>query len=154
MPKRHLHFVTQAGFTLVELVVVIAVLGIMSTVAIMNSGSPAELSLPSQAEKMANDVRYIQTLAHTSGKRMRFSITTGANGSYSSASCDSVSGPCTSPVTVGKLEKGIVLGGTATVDFDTLGQPSAAASYTLTIDGSKKTVSVAPLTGFVTVTTP
>lgn len=143
-----------SGFTLVELIIVIVVLGILSVYAIMTSVSPSELSLPSQAEKMASDIRYVQTLAHTTGKRMRLSMSFGLNGSYSIASCDSVSS-CGTSVILGVVEKDIDLDGSPpTIDFDTLGRPSATATYTLSYGTvSSKTVSVEPLTGFVTITT-
>ena len=48
-------------------------------------------------------------------------------------------------------KKNVVLGGTSTVIFNSLGQPSAAATYTLTTGSSTIIVSVAALTGFVTV---
>ena len=73
---------TQTGFTLVELVIVIVVLGIMSVYAMMKGASPAEMSVPSQAQKLASDIRHAQTLAYTSGNRMRLTITAGANGTY------------------------------------------------------------------------
>lgn len=155
--KRYFCVTRQFGFTLVELVIVIVVLGIMSAYAIMNSASPSELSLPSQAATMASDIRHTQTLAHTTGNRMRLTIVTGANGSYSSASCDT-SNVCSNVFSV-SLEKNVVLGGaTTTLYFDTLGQPktsanvATSASYTLAYGGSTKTINVAALTGFVTVT--
>ncbi|MCK9989975.1 MAG: hypothetical protein RugAbin2_00989 [Rugosibacter sp.] len=149
MTARHFNLTPQAGFTLVELVMTVVILGILSVYAFMNSTSSADLSLPSQAQTMAADLRYTQMLAHTSGKRMRLKITSGANGSYS-AGC--VSGSCAQAFSA-SLKQGVVLNGTATLDFDTLGQPSSAASYTLkSPEGSVKTVTVAPLTGLVTVT--
>lgn len=151
----------QQGFTLVELIIVIVVLGILAAVGIMNSPSPAELSLPSQAEKLASDIRHAQTLAHTSGNRLRLTIDTDtANDSYAIGCVDTALISCPQAFTV-QIEKNVQLTGTSpTIDIDTLGQPKTSAnaattaSYTLTYDGSSKTVSVAALTGFVTVTPP
>ena len=151
----------RAGFTLVELVIVIVVLGIVSVYAAMKSVSAAEATLPSQAQKMASDIRHTQTLAYTWGKRLRISITSGVNGSYSVSCVTAGASPCdTSPVidpATGNgfsvaLQKNVVLDPSPTLDFNSLGQPSAAVSYTATSGGSTKTIWVAALTGYVTVT--
>ena len=152
------------GFTLVELVFVIVIVGIMSAYVTMQGYSAAEMSLPSQAQKMASDIRHARTLATTWGQRLRLSVTAGANGNYQVVSCtvnpttgvvsSCNASPVVDPVTgIGfsvNLQKGVALAGPTTLDFNSLGQPSAAASYTLT-SGSVKTINVAALTGFVTV---
>lgn len=140
----------QRAFTIVELVIVIAVLGILSAYAMMKGASLDELSLPSQAQKLASDIRHAQTLAYTSGNRMRLTITPGVNGTYG-VTCVTGTMPCNSDFSV-TLEKNVVLAGTpTTLDFTSLGQPSAGASYTLTSGSSTVTVAVAALTGLVTV---
>jgi MSHA pilin protein MshC len=159
------------GFTLVELVIVIVVLGIISVYAVVKSVSPAEITLPSQAQTLASDIRHAQTLAYTWGKRMRLSISAGTT--YSVSCVTGASGsPCnTSNDFSVTLKKDVVLAGSVTrqdgapltcpasasaLEFNSLGQPvdclgnSAFASYTLT-SGSSKTVFVAALTGLVTV---
>ena len=151
---------SQTGFTLVELVIVIVVLGVMSAYATMKRSSPAEITLPSQAQKMASDIRHTQTLAYTWGKRMRLSVATpGANGTYR-VICFAGTPACTTSNDFSvTLEKGIVLAG-STLYFNSLGQPSdssgspvaSATSYTLGSSSDTETVSVAALTGLVTVT--
>ncbi len=74
MSARNVRPTLQSGFTLVELIIVIVLLGIMSAYAIMKSASVAEATLPSQAEKMASDIRQAQTLAYTTGQRMRLTV--------------------------------------------------------------------------------
>ncbi len=137
------------GFTLVELIIVIVVLGIVSTYAVMKGMPVAEVTLPSQAQKMASDIRHAQMLAYTSGKRMSLAITAGPNGIYRVNCVTAGSCPQSFSVTLGK---GVVLGVAPTIDFDTMGKPSAAASYTMSYGSSaNKTISVAALTGNVTV---
>lgn len=150
MLPRRFRSVPQIGFTLVELVIVIVVLGVISAYAVMKSVSPAEFTLPSQAQKLASDIRHAQTLAYTSGNRMRLTITAGTNGTYG-VTCVTGSAPCNTDFSV-TLQKDVVLAGTpTTLDFTSLGQPSAGASYTLTSGSSTVTVAVAALTGLVTV---
>ena len=139
---------SQTGFTLVELIIVIVVLGIMSAYAVMRYTSPAEVTLPSQAQTMASNIRAVQTLATTSGRRIRIDFTA----TRYTVSCVDGANPC--PGFYVDLENGVTLStiSITPLDFNSLGQPlnsagaSTAASYTL---GGAKTVSVAALTGFV-----
>jgi len=144
---------------LIELIIVIVVLGILSAYAAMKTVSPADVTLPSQAQKMATDLRHAQTLASTWGA----SLVVSAGGSAYSVSCltASASAPCNaSPVidpasgaafSVG-LQQGVsfISPTSATLTFNSLGQPSAAASYTLSSGSSTNTVAVAAMSGKVT----
>lgn len=150
----------NAGFTIVELVMVIVVLGIISVYAVTRSAPPAEVTLPSQAQKMASDIRHAQTLATTWGRRLRITITEGANGTYNVSCVTAGAAPCNANPVIDPatgngfnvaLQQNVQLAGTATLDFNSLGQPTAAANYTLTSGTAVVTVTVAALTGYVTV---
>ncbi len=152
----------EAGFTLIELIIVLVVLGIISVYAVMKSEPSATLTLPSQARDMASDILHAQTLASTQGVSLRLAICSGANGTYTVSNTSSAATACNqsavtdpatgSPFSV-SLKQGVVLGGSpTTLDISSLGQPSVAASYTLTSNGATETVAVAALTGQVTVT--
>lgn len=140
-----------AGFTLVELVIVIVVLAIISAYAIIKSTSPAEVTLPSQAETMASALRHTQALAYTSGQRRRVSALNG--NTYSVAICGG------SPITCPTTESTVTLQNSVTftavslvtLDFNTLGQPDGKATFTLRAGGASKTVCVAAVTGLVSV---
>lgn len=140
---------SQTGFTLVELIIVIAVLGVLSAYAVMKSVSPAEVTLPSQAQTVASDIRHVQTLAYTSGSRERLSVSAGT---FSAVPCSSPPISCSATANFSdNLAKNVTFVSDRTVDFDTLGRPSGAASFTLTSGSSSQTVCVAALTGLVSV---
>lgn len=142
---------SQTGFSLVELIVVIVVLGILSAYAVMRNITPAEMTVPSQAQTMASDIRHVQTLATTWGRRMRITIT----GTGYSVSCVDGAIPC--PTFSVSLQNGVTLTtiSITPLDFNSLGEPldsssaATSASYTLGSGSSVKTVSVQALTGFV-----
>ena len=157
MRLRYLSFSIRHGFTLVEFVVVIVVLGVVSAYAAMRGMHADDFTLPSQAQKLASDIRHAQTLAYTMGKRMRVTVTAGRNGSYG-VSC--VSGSCAQAYTV-TLARDVALNCTNfqattctndTLDLNSKGQPTASKSFTLDSQNGRKTVSVGVLTGDVTVT--
>jgi MSHA pilin protein MshC len=149
----------QSGFTLIELVIVLMVMGVLSVYAAMNNSNPAAYTLRSQAERMASDLRHVQTLATTWGRSLRITVAPGANGSYSVSCVNAGTFPCNSspvinPVTGSaftvSLQQGAALAGPTTLDIDSLGKPSAAATYVLSADTATRNVAVAALTGFVT----
>lgn len=150
----------STGFTLVELILVITILGIFGAYAFMKNGSAAVYTLYSQSRTMASQLRHAQALATVWGRSVRVSATAGANGTYSVSCVSGTSSPCDhTPVldpATGQsfsvtLEKGVVLAGPSTLDFDSHGKPSASATYTLTAGSETITLTVAALTGFVSV---
>lgn len=129
---------------------VIVLLGIVSAVAIMKSTTPGLVTLPSQAQQMASDIRHAQALAYTSGSRMRVTAVASGN-TYSVLTCSNSTTCSTTNFTV-TLQKGVTFasGTTATLDFDTLGQPSGNANFTLA-SGANQIVCVAAVTGAISV---
>lgn len=137
---------------------IVVVLGIMAMVGVETFSNPhPELSIPSQAEKLASSLRFLQTQANASGKAM--GLTVAVNGkSYSygectNSACDNA--PKSTLVNIEFKEFDILLSGTpATIYFDTLGRPSAAATYVFKITASGSAlgrVCVETVTGYVRV---
>ena len=66
---------SQAGFTFVELVVLLVLIGIVAAVAYSRSSTDA-LAVPTQAEKLAAVLRHTQALAMSQGTRHYVTLTT------------------------------------------------------------------------------
>lgn len=159
------------GFTLIEAIMVIVLIAILSVVAISRSNSVSDLTLQSQAEKMAADLRHAQALATSLGRNLSFSISPGSNGTYqvsctqdgnytyklSDAPCDRdpIIDPATRQAFTVALEKGTVLSAlqSTTLTFNTLGKPNASHSYALASSNWTIYVGVTAETGLAVVCT-
>ena len=139
----------------------IVVLGILAKVAMMKLLTPATMTLPTQAQSLADVIRRGQSLAMLRGERTQVAVTTsGANGRVAVA-CPA-STPCSTDTSI-TVSQGAVVGGASSVYFNSLGQPVDSAGTALTPDTSftlsyttggssaTHTVTVAALTGRVSV---
>ena len=83
MPSRlQNQFRNTAGFTLLELVMVIALIGIMSFVAIPKVIDTRTITMQGATTKLLGDIRYAQNLATTTGDTYGFRTTGSANTGY------------------------------------------------------------------------
>lgn len=153
----------QLGFTLLELVVTIILMSLLAVTIYFNWPNTT-FNLSGQAEQIAADMRYAQTLSMTTGQRYRFNKT-GTN-TYqilnSTGSAISLFGNTT--IT---LNNGITFGTLTNlpnnlIAFDGKGIPytdtstpgtalATTAVITLSSSGQTTTISITPGTGRVTV---
>lgn len=127
------------GFTLVELVVVIVILAILSVYAVSSNLDSAEMTVPSQADRLASDIRLAQSLAFTSGSQVSLSSTSS---SYT-ITCLTTGKPCVVPSNFPvTMKNGIPVSSGTSVTFKSNGEPTAIASFTVGSGGSSKTVDV------------
>jgi MSHA pilin protein MshC len=154
----------SAGFTLVELVIVLVLLGILAIAIIPRAPSKGSLTLTGQAHQLASDIRYVQSLSMTRGQRFCFRLTpTGYNMTTTAANA------CTAtptehpagralPVSLDGLSVNSTLPA-GDVIFNGKGAPYADATtalaanavITLSGEGGTKTVTISPVTGRVVV---
>jgi prepilin-type N-terminal cleavage/methylation domain-containing protein len=157
-------FLKEAGFTLIEMIMTIVVLGILLTgVYVKWPGST--INLGGQAAQLANDLRYTQSLSMTKDQRYRLVIVSSTTYQILNASGTAVMNAMGGTTTT--LNRGITFGTlsnlpSSLVAFDGVGIPytttaipgtalSSTASIPLTAGGSTKTVTIAPQTGMVSV---
>ena len=149
----------QTGFTLVELVMVIVLLGTLSAVALPKFFEKNTYSERAFFDDTLNAVRYAQKLAVATGCNVQVSISSNSytltrQGTSSSTSCPggstyslAVPHPSSGASSYSGTESGVTL--TSTVSsfiFNALGSVSTDA--TVTVNGSR-TISVIAETGFV-----
>ena len=80
---KHLIISDQSGFTFLELVTIIVIVGILSYVAVANfTDSNIRLQYQTLAQKMATDVRYARELAFSEGEGTRVYIDQANNRYY------------------------------------------------------------------------
>jgi len=147
---------SQAGFTLLELVVILVLMGSLSA-AIFLHWTPGSASLNAQAGQLARTLRHAQALALGQSRRLTFEVQSTT--AYAISDAGTV---ITDPQGLSQTYS-LVNGATLTgsdLYFDSLGRPvdssgnliASAQNWTLSAGGSTATISVTPLSGFVTVT--
>lgn len=150
-----------AGFTLLEMVFIVVVLAALAKFAMMKLVTPATMTLPTQAQSLADLIRRAQSLAVVRGQVMSVSVAaSGANGRVVVACA--ASAPCSTDTSL-TVSQGAMVGNAGTLYFNSLGQPvnsngaalASDTSFTLSYQTGENnatyTVTVAALTGRVSV---
>lgn len=150
------------GFTLIELIMVMVILGVVATVTAMRMPG-AGINVSAQAEQLASDIRYTQSLAMGRGQRFRINF---AAGSYQITDMAGVAQvhPGTGQTAAISLGSTVLSGynppfTNSYLAFDSLGVPytdptttqAGLAILTLTGGGEAYTLRVVPQTGRVQV---
>lgn len=144
------------GFTLLEMVVVLLLIGILGVVSAPHLISVSAATLDSQTKAFASDLRRAQLLASVRG----VSLCVQASGThYSVVQCNQPAVPIIDPATgiafTGDFQNGVGLTNAAIVpalQFNSAGQPNHATQYIVSANTSSYRVDVAALTGYVSVT--
>ena len=153
--------VARVGFTLIELIVVVVILAIMAAVVIPYVTGTSSMKAQSAARLVMSDLEYAQDLAITS--QSDITVTFDTSGNFYGVSNES--GPLNHPITKktyvvdfdtlaglsGVSLTAASFGGGSSVTFDSLGAPSPDGSVNVSAGVSGYQVTVAPITGRVTV---
>jgi prepilin-type N-terminal cleavage/methylation domain-containing protein len=158
--------VRDRGFTLQEMIAALLVLGVVSAIALSRMDN-APVLVSTQAEQLASDIRYAQTLAMTKAQRYIVSFPSATSYRFLDSTGNPVAHPLTGSSAAIVLASGITLqasvpGGNA-LGFDGRGVPysvtapatfngtlASQATITLSKEESSRTSTVAPQTGKVT----
>lgn len=151
------------GFTLMELLIVLVLVGILSGYVVLKTNDADSLLLQGYANRFAQHIKHAQMLAMSWGRPL--TITVSSTGYQVSCSSASAASPCNStpvidPATgqgfIVSLSDSVSLLDTGTIEFDPLGRPlqsgslSAVASQWRVVKGSfQVTVKVNPISGSV-----
>jgi len=161
------------GFTMMDLVMVIAILSIFSVMAIPRLTSLHTVKLYGVANKLASDIQYAQQVAISKQIRCGISFDTSAEsyfvyeGTYAGPTTPKATDPYTRGAFIVDYQsedpyKGIDLASTnfgGRLEFDSLGQPynnagiliPAEAKITLNCSGESREVLITPNTGAIRV---
>jgi prepilin-type N-terminal cleavage/methylation domain-containing protein len=74
------------GFTLIELVITMVMMGILSAVVVTDISARAQHSVTTQADQFRRNLSHLQLLAISRGARLRLTVAAGGGG-YSVATC-------------------------------------------------------------------
>ncbi len=137
------------GFTTIELIIVIVIMGIMMAIALPKLGIVGAIDLYSTARQVKSDIRYTQELAMSKFKTM--TITFGTD-TYTYSITDS--GGYSESKKLPKRSKAIFVSGTQLIfTFNSLGELTAGVGDKLKISsgGSSKEIVVEEYTGRATI---
>ncbi len=141
------HLKNSKGFTLIEMISVILVLGIISAVAIpmFDQGS---INATLVANTVQTDIQYVQELAMTRDQNVSIVFTNGSNTYEVPVDPNGVY-----PAETRQLPNGVVINGTTTVTFNGSGEHTSTSDsvVTLNANGVASTVTVQKYTGRATV---
>lgn len=151
----------RPGFTLVEILVVVVILGIAAAMVVPRIGGTGDQQVAAAARTLLCDLQYAQNEAIVSQQNVTITFDT-VSGSYLLSNAN---GTLQHPVTkkpyqvcysqTRGFEKvllaGVSFSGAQTVTFDPLGAPSSGGQVFLTADGRTWRITVASVTGRITV---
>lgn len=162
-PSSHLRPALQAGFTLVELIMVMVLMGILATVALPRFnfsgfdevGFRDKLRATLEFARKSAVAQRRTTCVTLAGNSLALTIdnvtpeTAGVGACPRQLTLPASDAACGGPTNAVCAPSGVALAGPAALRFTPLGQPSAAAAYTVTGGTVTYTINVTAETGYV-----
>lgn len=156
-PKKGYYRSMKNGFTLIEIIVVLSVLGILAALYTASTGNLSDVSIDTASRRLQSDLRYVQQLATNSGVNHGVVFTSGSG--YT-AYRGSPGTPVIDPVTRQSLTvsmatyQGVALNTTDRVEFDPTGTPVMGGDHRIRMtatSGSIRDIYVVDKTGAVVI---
>lgn len=151
------------GFTLLELVIVLVLIGILSSYALIKTSGSHSLLLRAHAEQLQQQIKHTQLLAMSWGQSLTMTLTATSyqvtcSAGIGSSPCDQ--SPVVDPVTGQAfkitLQDNVSLLDTGSIEFDALGRPRSGGSvspsdstWRLSDGDSQDTVTLRAISGSV-----
>ena len=154
---------SHKAFTIIEILIVVALLAIAGMMIVPMTSSAASIQIDSAANMIAADLEYAKSMAISRGQNFSVVFDAAAEAYQIKDQTGSViSHPVKKgfPYTVNfqnesRLNKVKILsadfGGSETVTFDYLGSPDNGGSVSLQAAGVTKTIRVEPVTGYISI---
>lgn len=145
----------QSGFTFVELVVVLVLVGILAVFAVPRLAPQSQFDLAGFQQEFAAGLRYGQKYAFAAGCPVRVTVSAGNFAMRHSSSCNAgdFSTLLPHPTQGGGFSvdapSGVTLSPTGTFDFLGTGEASVTVTLTLTSAAGTRQVAVVGPTGYV-----
>ncbi|MBI2092691.1 MAG: hypothetical protein HYT75_06845 [Deltaproteobacteria bacterium] len=120
----------SSGFTLIELVLMVALLGIMVVFYVESAGNLSDIAVDGASRKAQSDLRYAQVLAQTTGVMHGAKFTSGGSYQVYSGTVDNIiADPQTGKPLVEQFDNfpGVSLATNYQVEFNANGKPTMGA---------------------------
>ena len=163
----------RPGFTLIELMIVMVILGIAAMIVVPMASSAGTMQVRAAGNMVAADLEYTKSLAISRGQKYAVIFDKTGGKYYQYRVVDQNGNPVRHPMTLklgyvvnfqsdsrlGQVEiAGVSFNGTDKVSFDSLGSPFDgnggnlnSGAITLQAGGLTKTIHVEPVTGYISV---
>lgn len=139
----------ERGFTLIEVIAVLIIVGIVSAVAISRGVSATSFSLASETQILKTNLRYAQAKALSDETSWGLAFT-GATYTLQNNGANSSNVLPGESLATHTMPAGVTCTGAATVTFDNWGSPGTTTqTITLSGGGDTNTITITRETGFI-----